>query len=274
MPELPEVETTLRGIEPYLTQQTFKQVIIRQAKLRWAIPPQLPHILKGETIRHCYRRAKYLIIQLDAGVLMIHLGMSGSLRIFRQPIPAAEKHDHVDFILTNGTCLRYHDPRRFGAILWFAGIAEQHHLLKNLGVEPLTQHFTAEYLHQKFSTQSRAIKLAIMDNTIVVGIGNIYANESLFQAAIHPQRPAQSLNLEECQRLVIAIQDILHKAIQAGGSTLKDFVDSHGKSGYFQQQYQVYARQQQPCYQCHHPIHQIRLGQRSTFYCPNCQNEY
>lgn len=271
MPELPEVETTLRGIEPHISQQTINKVIVRQTKLRWLIPDNLNQILAGETVKHCQRRAKYLLIQFTTGVLIIHLGMSGSLRIFRQPIPEAQKHDHVDFIFNNGTCLRYHDPRKFGAILWYAGVAEHHHLLKNLGIEPLERQFNARYLHHKLSKQTRAIKLAIMDNAIVVGIGNIYANESLFQAGISPQKPAQSLTLDECKQLVTAIKLILKKAIQAGGSTLKDFVDSEGKSGYFQQQYHVYGRHHQPCHQCGQPIHKITLGQRGTFYCPICQ---
>ena len=271
MPELPEVETTLRGITPHINGKKIAQTIVRQPKLRWQMPSDLADILQHQTVRECNRRAKYLLIQLDTGVLLIHLGMSGSLRIFRDTLPDAGKHDHADFVFEDGTVLRYHDPRRFGAILWLAGVAEHHELLRSLGVEPLSDEFTADYLFDRLRGKHRAIKLAIMDNAIVVGVGNIYANESLFQAAISPNRPAQSLSKQECADLVAAIKQILARAIETGGSTLRDFVDSDGKSGYFQQEYKVYGRQGAGCLRCGGLIEKSFLGQRGTFYCVQCQ---
>ena len=271
MPELPEVETTLRGIAPHIINQTVSAVTIRQPKLRWQIPPALPETLRGLVVHECRRRAKYLLIRFDTGVLLIHLGMSGSLRIWQGNAPAAGKHDHVDIAFANGTLLRYHDPRRFGAILWLAGVAEHHDLLKDLGVEPLSDDFTADYLFQALQKRSSPIKTALMDNKIVVGVGNIYANESLFQAAIAPQRAAKSLSQAECAALTAAVKQILRRAIETGGSTLRDFVNSEGKSGYFQQEYKVYGRADQPCLNCGAPIIKTVIGQRGTFYCPNCQ---
>lgn len=271
MPELPEVETTLRGIAPHIKGKSIAHTEIRQPKLRWQIPPTLPETLQGQIVRACTRRAKYLLIQFDTGVLMIHLGMSGSLRIWRDGAPECGKHDHVDFVFDDGTVLRYHDPRRFGAILWLSGAAEHHDLLKNLGVEPLSNEFTAEYLFKQLHGKSRAIKLMLMDNAVVVGVGNIYANESLFQAALLPQRAAKTLDLADCERLVVAIQRVLQRAIETGGSTLRDFVDSEGNSGYFQQEYCVYGRDGEPCRTCGGLVEKITLGQRSTFYCERCQ---
>lgn len=271
MPELPEVETTLRGIVPHIQNKKITQTFVRQAQLRWFIDPKLPEILHGQNAQNGTRRAKYLLIQFDTGVLIIHLGMSGSLRIWRNNAPEPTKHDHVDFVFDDGTVLRYHDPRRFGAILWFYGMAEHHDLLKNLGVEPLSDDFTAQYLWTKCQGKNRAIKSIIMDNAIVVGIGNIYANESLFQAAILPNRQAHSLNLADCQNLVASIKRILQRAIETGGSTLRDFVDSEGKSGYFQQEYQVYGRAGLNCLRCDALIEKSVLGQRGTFYCSHCQ---
>ena len=271
MPELPEVETTLRGIAPHILNQTVCTVTVRQPKLRWQIPPVLPEILRGLVVRECRRRAKYLLIRFDTGVLLVHLGMSGSLRIWHGGAPAAGKHDHVDIAFANGTLLRYHDPRRFGAILWLAGAAEHHDLLKDLGIEPLSDDFTADYLSQALQKRGSPVKTALMDNKIVVGVGNIYANESLFQAAIAPQRAAKSLSKTECAALTAAVKHILCRAIETGGSTLRDFVNSEGKSGYFQQEYKVYGRANQPCAQCGTPIVKTVIGQRGTFYCPVCQ---
>lgn len=271
MPELPEVETTLRGIAPHIENQAIIETIIRQPKLRWHIPPNLAQILQGQIVRECSRRAKYLLIRFDTGVLLVHLGMSGSLRIWRGGAPEPAKHDHADFVFADNTVLRYHDPRRFGAILWLSGVAEHHDLLKNLGVEPLSDDFTAEYLHAKLRGKSRAIKLMLMDNAIVVGVGNIYANESLFQAGILPQRAAKTLDLADCSRLVDAVKHILQRAIATGGSTLRDFVNSDGKSGYFQQEYKVYGRAGETCHDCGGLIVKSVLGQRGTFYCENCQ---
>ncbi len=271
MPELPEVETTLRGIAPHIQNQTIAHATVRQPKLRWAVPADLSERLQGETVRECTRRAKYLLIRTDTGVLLIHLGMSGSLRVFQGDIPAPDKHDHVDIVFANGTVLRYHDPRRFGAVLWFAGVAEHHELLAKLGVEPLSDAFTPEYLLEKLHGKSRAIKLMLMDNAVVVGVGNIYANESLFEAGVLPNRLAKSLSDDECVLLVAAIKRILQRAIETGGSTLRDFVNSDGKSGYFQQEYKVYGRQGESCLKCGSIIEKSVLGQRGTFYCSVCQ---
>ncbi|NOL51335.1 bifunctional DNA-formamidopyrimidine glycosylase/DNA-(apurinic or apyrimidinic site) lyase [Pelistega suis] len=271
MPELPEVETTLRGIEPYITHQLVDALVVRQAQLRWCIQDNLNDILRGQRIIGCHRRAKYLLIQFEIGTLIIHLGMSGSLRIFRDNIPAPLKHDHVDIRFKNGVVLRYHDPRRFGAILWFEEKHDAIPLLTHLGPEPLEDNFNGNYLYQTLKTQSRPIKTALMDNEVVVGVGNIYANESLFAAGILPTRAAKSLKKKECITLVEAIQKILRRAIETGGSTLKDFVDSEGRSGYFQQEYKVYGRADEACKACDTPIQKSIIGQRGTFFCPRCQ---
>lgn len=273
MPELPEVETTRRGIAPYLQDQTISHVVVRQSKLRWAIPDDLNQQIASCNIVSVERRAKYLLIHLPHGVIMVHLGMSGSLRVFEDgAAPEAGKHDHVDLVLQNGTVLRYHDPRRFGAWLWFSGAIETHALLSKLGPEPLENEFTAEYLQDALKNQKRAIKLALMDNHVVVGVGNIYANEALFATGILPTTAAKELSFEQCQRLVTEIKAVLTRAIAAGGSTLRDFVNSDGKSGYFQQQYFVYGRDGQACHQCGELIEKTILGQRSSFYCPHCQH--
>lgn len=274
MPELPEVETTLRGIRSHIEGQTVADVVVRQAKLRLPVTPDLAGILRHQKVTGCTRRAKYLLIHFPAGILLIHLGMSGNLRIFTADHPLIEhagKHDHVDIGFENGTVLRYHDPRRFGMVVWFAGAAEHHPLLASLGPEPLESGFDAAYLHAKLSTQKRAVKLALMDNAVVVGVGNIYANESLFKAGISPKRPAHLVSEKECAKLVENIKAVLARAIETGGSTLRDFVDSEGKSGYFQQEYTVYGRHNQTCVKCGGLIHKEIIGQRGTFYCPNCQ---
>lgn len=196
MPELPEVETTLRGISPHIQGKKVADVVLRQTKLRWQVNPQLAELLAGQEVLSCRRRAKYLVIGFATGILLIHLGMSGSLRIFTDGdarIDHPDKHDHADIVFADGTVLRYHDPRKFGAILWYEGIAEHHPLLEKLGPEPLSDDFSAEYLYQKFKTQKRAVKLALMDNAVVVGVGNIYANESLFKSGILPTRPADKV---------------------------------------------------------------------------------
>lgn len=274
MPELPEVETTLRGIAPHIEGKTVETVILRQPKLRWQVNPALGDILSGQQVLSCGRRAKYLIVRFPIGILLIHLGMSGSLRIFTpsdERIGKPGKHDHTDFVFSDGTVLRYHDPRRFGAILWYEGIEEHHPLLEKLGPEPLSEVFCADYLYARLKTQKRAVKLALMDNAVVVGVGNIYANESLFRAAVSPKRPACRVKKKECAVLVDAVKAVLRRAIETGGSTLKDFVDSNGKSGYFQQEYIVYGRHNLQCVRCGGLIVKEILGQRGTFYCPNCQ---
>lgn len=274
MPELPEVETTLRGINPHIQGKKVADVVLRQTKLRWQVNPQLAELLAGQEVLICRRRAKYLIISFATGILLIHLGMSGSLRIFTDGdarIDHPDKHDHVDIVFADGTVLRYHDPRKFGAILWYEGIAEHHPLLEKLGPEPLSDDFSADYLYQKLKTQKRAVKLALMDNAVVVGVGNIYANESLFKAGISPHRPADKIKKKECVVLVETVKAVLQRAIETGGSTLRDFVNSDGKSGYFQQEYTVYGRHNEPCVRCGGLVQKEVLGQRGTFYCPNCQ---
>lgn len=274
MPELPEVETTLRGISPHILNQTVADTVVRQPKLRWRIPDDLAQTLQGQTVLECSRRAKYLLIRFATGILLMHLGMSGSLRIFTRGdtrINAPDKHDHADIIFADGTVLRFHDPRRFGAILWFAGAPEHHPLLAALGPEPLSPEFDADYLYEKLHKQKRAVKLALMDNAVVVGVGNIYANESLFKAHVSPRRAANKVTRKECALLVATIQAVLQRAIATGGSTLRDFVNSDGKSGYFQQEYNVYGRHNQPCPECGQLICKEIVGQRGTFYCRHCQ---
>lgn len=271
MPELPEVETTLAGIAPHITGRRIDAVTVREGRLRWPVATDLAATLRGQHIRAVTRRAKYLLLHTDAGCVLIHLGMSGSLRVFTPPAPPPLKHDHIDLAMDNGVLLRLHDPRRFGALLWFAGTPEHHPLLQHLGPEPLAADFNADYLRQALAKQKRALKLALMDKRIVVGVGNIYANEALFQAAIAPTRPANSLKPAEYAALVAAIQDVLQRAIAAGGSTLRDFVNSDGRSGYFQQHYAVYGRNGQICRRCGGGIVKITQGQRSSFYCPDCQ---
>ena len=271
MPELPEVETTLRGLTPHLTGQKITQIVVRNAKLRWPIADNLNEILRTLTIRNLQRRAKYLLVNFDTGTLILHLGMSGSLRVLPADTPV-EKHDHFDLILANGTLMRLRDPRRFGAVLWHNGAdAEQHPLLVKLGPEPLLDTFNATHLYRATRKRSKAIKLLIMDSHMVVGVGNIYASESLFHAAIRPQLAAGKLSLARCTRLVQSIRDTLSASIAQGGSTLRDFVDSNGKPGYFQQNYFVYGRTGEPCRVCGSAIKQVVQGQRSTFYCPHCQ---
>jgi formamidopyrimidine-DNA glycosylase len=270
MPELPEVETTLRGLTPHLSGQCIKQVLIRNAHLRWPIPAKLLSILPSQKILSLRRRAKYLLLGCESGTLILHLGMSGSLRILPSDT-AAEKHDHFDLLLDNNTVMRLRDPRRFGAVLWHEGDTAQHPLLINLGPEPLLDHFDAQHLYRVTRKRSASIKQVIMDSHVVVGVGNIYASESLFHAGIRPQLHAGKLSLARCARLVQTIRATLSASIAQGGSTLRDFVDSNGKPGYFQQSYAVYGRTGKPCTVCGAVIKHIVQGQRSTFYCPDCQ---
>lgn len=270
MPELPEVETTLRGLAPHLTGQQVQAVIIRNPRLRWPIPENLADLLQGQTIRQLRRRAKYLLVGFDHGTLILHLGMSGSLRILTSPAPA-DPHEHFDLLLQNGTVMRLRDPRRFGAVLWHAGNIAQHPLLVALGPEPLQAEFDVAHLYAATRKRKAAIKLVIMDNHVVVGVGNIYANEALFRAGIRPQLAAGKLSKERCARLTETIKEVLRAAIKKGGSSLRDYVDSDGRQGYFQQHYFVYGRTGEACRRCGTAIKQLRQGQRSTFYCPSCQ---
>ncbi|HEU0186622.1 MAG TPA: bifunctional DNA-formamidopyrimidine glycosylase/DNA-(apurinic or apyrimidinic site) lyase [Gallionellaceae bacterium] len=270
MPELPEVETTLRGLTPHLRGQRITQAVIRNGQLRWPIPSQLPSLLQGQTIHALRRRAKYLLLECDRGTLILHLGMSGSLRVLPVDTPP-EKHDHFDLVLDNGMLMRLRDPRRFGAVLWHEGDVMQHPLLVGLGPEPLDDAFDGEHLYRATRKRSAAIKLVLMDSHVVVGVGNIYANEALFRAGIRPQLAAGKLSLPRCAVLVQRIKETLTESIAQGGSTLRDFVQSDGKPGYFQQHYWVYGRTGERCRRCGTPIRQIKQGQRSTFFCPQCQ---
>ena len=272
MPELPEVETIRRGIAPHLLGQRIVKIVVRQPRLRWPVPIELTTAAVGKTIQQVDRRGKYLLLRVDVGVVIVHLGMSGRLQISPADRPLM-KHDHVDFILADGRCLRFNDSRRFGAVLWTAEPIEQHILLRGLGPEPFDEAFSGSYLYQRAQGRVLAIKSLIMDNRVVVGVGNIYANESLFRANIHPLRPAGQLSLSQCERLTWAIQDVLEEAIRQGGTTLRDFVSGEGAPGYFQHYLQVYARQALACTACGTPIQQCRLGQRTTYFCPNCQHQ-
>jgi formamidopyrimidine-DNA glycosylase len=269
MPELPEVETTRRGIEPHINQQTITGAVIRQPKLRWPIPASLPGKIKNSKIKSVSRRAKYLLLETTKGTLIMHLGMSGSLRILPAGTPAGA-HDHFDLVFGN-QCLRLRDPRRFGAVLWTEADVNGHKLIQTLGPEPLGNDFDCDYLYAKSRHRNVSIKNLIMNAHIVVGVGNIYASESLFMAGINPKRKAGSIARKRYARLVEAIKNVLTKAIEQGGTTLRDFANEDGKPGYFSQQLQVYGRKGEACYQCAAPIQQVTLGQRSTFFCPHCQ---
>lgn len=270
MPELPEVEITRRGIAAHLTGQRITGVTVRNAALRWPITSEISSSLPEQQIHSVTRRAKYLLLRCDTGTLIIHLGMSGSLRVLPVNVPP-QAHDHFELLLGNGNILRLRDPRRFGAVLWWTEDISQHPLLKRLGPEPLSEDFTADRLHNDIRNRSIRIKQVVMNQHIVVGVGNIYANEALFHAGLSPLRPASQLDCQQCMRLVNAIKKTLTSAITAGGSTLRDFTDSAGRPGYFQQHYQVYARADQPCLRCGTGIQKIILSQRATFFCPQCQ---
>ena len=271
MPELPEVETTCRGITPHIVGQTIKQVLIRQPQLRWPVPETLNKVLCGLEIHSVSRRAKYLLFSTEAGTMLIHLGMSGSLRIMSAAL-APGKHDHIDFIFNNDTVLRFNDTRRFGAVLWTDAPVEQHPLLKDLGPEPLLDAFNGELLYQRANSRKVPVKSFIMDSHVVVGIGNIYANEALFMAGILPSRPAGSISLAHYEKLADCIRIILLQAILQGGTTLRDFVNEAGKPGYFKQQLRVYGRANLPCIDCLQPLIEIRMANRTTVFCKTCQH--
>ncbi len=270
MPELPEVETTRRGIEPHITGNTLTAVVVRERRLRWPVPRQLNQLVAGQTVQSLQRRGKYLLLNLSTGTVMIHLGMSGSLRILDCSIPP-HKHDHVDFVFQNGQCLRLRDPRRFGSVLFTHQDPLKHKLLADLGPEPLARHFTGEYLFRQSRGKKVAVKLFIMNSKIVVGVGNIYANEALYLAGIHPGRSAGRLSAARYVRLAQAIKSVLRAAIKAGGTTLRDFTAEDGRPGYFRQQLHVYGKAGEPCSRCGATIKHIKLGQRATYYCPHCQ---
>lgn len=271
MPELPEVETTRRGISPHLSGILVREVIVRRRDLRQPVPEDLVEIT-GRKILAVRRRAKYLLLDIaDGSTVLIHLGMSGSLRM----VPAAEawkKHDHVGITMATGLQARFHDPRRFGLVLHFSLTDPlEHPLLRDLGPEPLGKDFTTAVLATACASSSRAVKLVIMDNHVVVGVGNIYASEALFRAGIHPLAAACTLSRQRLDRLAGAIRTVLGDAITSGGTTLRDFLNSDGKPGYFAQHLDVYDRQGEPCHRCGRTIRHAVLGQRATFWCPRCQ---
>ena len=270
MPELPEVETARRGIAPHLIGQRVAAVIVRQRQLRWPVPKALVNALPGQIIHAVERRAKYLLIRTAAGTALLHLGMSGSLRVVACHTPP-RKADHVDIALANGQCLRLHDPRRFGSLLWTTGDPMQHKLLRDLGPEPLGPDFNGDYLFEAARGRKLAARDFLMNTRVLAGVGNIYANECLFLAGIRPQRAAGRITRAQCVALAKAIRQTLEKAIRAGGTTLRDFQNVDGLPGYFQQTLKVYGRRGEPCSVCRTPVRLLKLGQRSAFYCPKCQ---
>lgn len=275
MPELPEVETTLRGIEPYVAGKTLSRVVVRNASLRWPVPVDELTALTGQKIIKAERRAKYILLHTDKACVLLHLGMSGSLRVLSPETPA-EKHDHVDleFSDVNGvaTLLRLNDPRRFGCCLLINEPVNKHKLLANLGPEPLSDEFDDEHLFKLSRGKTQAVKNFIMDGKTVVGVGNIYASESLFEAGIRPSMAAKRISKARYKKLTQEIKTVLLKAVKAGGTTLNDFTQADGKPGYFSHELQVYARAGEPCHRCSADIKSQIIGQRNTFYCANCQS--
>lgn len=270
MPELPEVEITRRGIEPFVLGKTITAIVVRNPNLRQRVPRDFARRATGRRVKRVTRRGKYLLFECDGGTLIMHLGMSGSLRLIDPKVPPG-KHDHLDLVF-EGQALRLRDPRRFGLAIWTKKDPLKHPLLAALGVEPLGEQFTPEFLHRTTRRSETGIKQLLMNAKVVVGIGNIYANESLFRAGIHPRALASRLTRARCERLVRAVRETLLAALAAGGSSLRDFVHSDGASGYFQQSYYVYDRAGLPCRACGGAIRTARLGQRSSFYCTNCQS--
>lgn len=269
MPELPEVETTRRGIEPHINAHRVTALRVRQPKLRWPIPSNLGELIVNRPVRQVRRRGKYILIGFDNGELLVHLGMSGSLRVLPDNTPAG-KHDHFEMVFDTGMMVRLTDPRRFGAVLWQPE-GETHSLLASLGPEPLTPTFDTEHLAKACKGRTQSIKLLIMNSHVVVGVGNIYANEALFRAGIDPRRAAGKISKARLARLVEEIKAVLDYAITRGGTTLRDFLASDGKPGYFAQELSVYGRGGEPCKQCSKPLKEVRLGQRSTVFCTQCQ---
>ncbi len=270
MPELPEVETTRRGIEGALRGRRVASLALRERRLRWPVDPGLVALLPGQRIRQVRRRAKYLLIELERGTLIAHLGMSGSLRVLPGEAPLLA-HDHYDLKLDDGRCLRFNDPRRFGSLLWVTGDPAEHPLLRSLGPEPLEEGFDADYLAAAARGRRVAIKPFLMDQKVVVGVGNIYASEALFRAGIRPGRAAGRVPRAQLAALVDSVKAVLGEAIRQGGTTLRDYVNADGTPGYFRQKLYVYERAGQPCRRCRTPIRQRVLGQRSTYWCPACQ---
>jgi formamidopyrimidine-DNA glycosylase len=270
VPELPEVETTRRGIEPHVVGRRITRLLVHDHRLRWPVDRTLIPAVAGSAIRRAGRRAKYLLIETESGTLILHLGMSGSLRVLPASTPRVA-HDHVDIELDSGQTLRFNDPRRFGCLMFTRGDPELHPLLRRLAPEPLDQQFDADYLWNITRRRSVAIKQLIMNSRLVVGVGNIYASEALFRARIRPRRRARSLSRAECAKLARAIKATLAMALKAGGTTLRDYIGADGNPGYFRQKLYVYERADQPCRVCRTPIRQFTQNARSTYWCPNCQ---
>ena len=270
MPELPEVETVRRALGPRIRGQRIVRVVVRQPRLRWPVSPVLRRHAPGQRVQTVQRRGKYLLLGLDAGTVILHLGMSGSLRILNKAVPP-EPHDHLDLCFHSGRVLRLRDPRRFGSVHWTRSDPQRHRLLRNLGPEPLTSAFNGDYLYHSSRGRRLAMKTLLMDARVVAGIGNIYANEALFVAGVHPARHAGRVSRLRCDRLVEAVRDVLRRAIHAGGTTLRDFRHPGGAAGYFRVDLKVYGREGQPCVCCGTLLRRRLLNQRSCFYCPLCQ---
>ena len=270
MPELPEVETTRRGLAPHVCGATVTSVVVRNRAMRQPVTRNLNRILEGQRIEALERRAKYLLFRAGDGALIVHLGMSGRLWLVNGQTPPAT-HDHFDLALSNGRVVRLRDPRRFGLVLWHRGDPLTHKLLRDIGPEPLSPALTAEWLYRETRTRSGAIKNALMDSHLVAGVGNIYANEALFRSGINPRQPARRIGLQRYAILVGKIQETLNEAIDAGGSSLRDYVNSDGEAGFFQNRFFVYGREGEACLKCKTPVRGLVLGQRATFYCPRCQ---
>jgi formamidopyrimidine-DNA glycosylase len=270
MPELPEVETTCRGIAPALVGERISEVIVREPRLRWRVPRGLAQRAQGQQVRAVRRRAKYLIVDLERGAMIIHLGMSGSLRVLTaNAVPLT--HDHIDIVTSSGTCVRFNDPRRFGCVLWVDDDPLQHALLKSLAPEPLSVDFDAGYLQSAAKGRRVSIKQLLMNSQVVVGVGNIYASEALFRAGVRPKRMAGRLKPAEFAALVQAVKEVLSEAIEVGGTTLRDYINPQGMPGYFKQKLFVYERSGEPCRKCQTAIRHFTQGQRSTYFCPSCQ---
>jgi len=270
MPELPEVETTRRGVRTALVGRTVEAFDLREPRLRWRVESTLAVELAGQRILDVRRRAKYLLIDFERGTLIAHLGMSGSLRVMQSQSPRL-LHDHYDLRLDSGQCLRFNDPRRFGSLHWCTGKPEDHPLLAALGPEPLEDAFDADYIAARAKGRKAAVKLFLMDQRIVVGVGNIYASEALFRAGVRPRRAAGRVRRAEWERLVQSVREVLGEAIRQGGTTLRDYVNAEGTPGYFRQKLFVYERKGEPCRRCGTTIRHLVLGQRSTYFCPGCQ---
>lgn len=270
MPELPEVETTRRGLESHAVGRRILTLAVHESRLRWRVAEDLPDRVAGQRIKAAGRRAKYLLIELESGTLLLHLGMSGSLRLLPADTPRL-RHDHFDLLLESGSTLRFNDPRRFGSLHYTSGDPRQHPLLVHLAPEPFDTDFGGEYLWRVTRGRRAAIKQVLMNSRLVVGVGNIYASETLFRARIRPRRRAQSLTRQEAARLARAVRAVLREAIRVGGTTLRDYVDADGSPGYFRQKLYVYERAGKPCRVCKTAIRQVTQLQRSTYYCPGCQ---